>query len=254
MPKRLLRNELNQPKIRRIKMKKYITLSFLFLTACGVDTDKINDQIDAQSAQNGGIVRQADTKEIVVEYRKEGQRVALSVADTADLPGCSNANVSQLVYVKSANMYFECANETWTQFIAEPVKTPEEQKAPSKAIETKTEIKAEELPINGWKDPISGSTWLIGGIMDADNLKARPACSNEYRLPRADELLAAYSHGLIGVAKAFGDYQGFWTGFAKVRPYGDTHIRAIMQEAFDLEANEILDTMTAPFGVACIKP
>lgn len=76
---------------------KYQIILAMLLTACGHD-DSQNAKDPTPPADTGAKIERPaeEPKEVTVEYRKDGDQIALALDDTKDLPACTNANAQQL--------------------------------------------------------------------------------------------------------------------------------------------------------------
>lgn len=133
---------------------------------------------------------------------ESGPLNSIAVAKVSDLPECSEANDTQLGYVKAEDLFYVCENASWETIAIK------DGKDGSDGVTTIQEIEATNKK-NQWVDPITGLSWLLGG--GGDYSQAVAACSGDYRLPTWAEASTAISHGVRAVAASVPtSTQNFW--------------------------------------------
>jgi hypothetical protein len=179
--------------------KAILIVSFVFyiligMVGCGADDskEKAAEEYDQQAKVDG----EDDEKEVVLEYRRAGERMALAVDDTKDVPECESLNDRQLVYVKKTDEFFSCEDGEWLEVDLKGPKGDPGEPAPI-------------IADNMWQDPITEEIFLIAG--NAKYPDAQSACAGDYRLPSLDEATTAVLHGLGGVAEDISGIANMWT-------------------------------------------
>jgi hypothetical protein len=94
-------------------------LIILLLAALGYGcgTEPTQPAADENKPTKGGIVYQDEPKEktVVVEYHKEGDKTALALEDTDELPECTLQNERQLAWIKRTEQFFACTDGEWVE-------------------------------------------------------------------------------------------------------------------------------------------
>lgn len=222
---------------------KILPIAFVLLAACGVENPQNGGETQVNFAEQGGVEHAKNDKEIVTEYRKEAGRMAVSLAETKDLPQCNNANFNQLAYVRSEKKFFECVSGVWGEIIIGTEGPKGEKGEPGPP--------APAPSINAWRDPISGSEWVIGGMVRVGVIQSASPCSGEYRLPSEAELVVGLSHGLSAAANRLGQYVGFWT--SDYKPHDVSGEIVMLPVGYAVTGDEIYTVRTAILGAACLK-
>lgn len=232
-------------------MKRILFLA-LFLSACGSDNSSTDDKLKQnEENQGGGIERQTEEpKPNVVEYHKEGGRLALALEDTKDLPACTFENDSQLAYIKKTEQFFSCDEETWVEI---PMKAKEGPsgtagaQGPAGPPGPKGDDGA-PATANQWFDPMAKKTWLVGAAVTQAAIMVGPeVCSGDYRMATSAELQTAVTHGLSIASGAFGGSTSFWSSDTVADVSGD------LIPVFVNASGQANVSAGAPAGVACIE-
>lgn len=207
----------------------------LIVTACGTDPNATGTNPNGTPATDKSSIQYQpadDTKEVTVEYRKDGESYALSVDDTKDMPACERTNNRQLVYVKNQDKFFAC-EDNWVE-----VNIRGEAGAAGKDGASvvgpkgdKGDPGADGKPVspNQWYDPITEKTWLVGSLLAQGMIPVQPPCANGWRLGSLAETREAIHHGLALASAHLNGPVTFWTAsfsadptLADVRAYLDT--------------------------------
>lgn len=224
----------------------YALWLIVFTSACGMPPPA--DQEPKAASDDESIERQKDDPEpLVVEYHKEGERLALALEDTKDLPSCSFENEKQLAFVKRTEQFFECSDEQWNEL---PIKGADGETGatgPQGPVGPKGDAGAPAVA-NQWFDPMTEETWLVGAAISQSPLMLNPSaiCGGSYRLASSAELQTAVLHGLSIASGAFGGSTTFWSSDTIADVNGDAipvFVKANGQ-------SQVSDGQT--HGVACI--
>lgn len=227
----------------------YALWLILSLTACGTEPATTAEPVAAET-YGETINRQDNEPEpLVVEYRKDGERLALALEDTKDLPACELDNEKQLAYIKRTEQFFECSDEEWNEV---PIKGKSgdsgEQGAtgPQGPSGPKGDA-GQPATANQWFDPMAENTWLVGAaVSQAPIILGTAVCSGSYRLASSAELQAAILHGLSIASGSFGGSTTFWSSDTIADVNGDpipVFVKANGQ-------SQVSDGQT--HGVACV--
>lgn len=167
-------------------------LLFLLLISCGTDDGENKAEPTAESPA---------LKENENEFTPDNSMVSIAVADFSMLKACDESLQNQLAYVKNENQFYVCDGD-WTKIEINGEKGEKGEKGtPGDATKV--------LDSNLWVDEITGLTWLIGGVGNHDTAVA--TCVNKYRLPSAQEGLAAMQNGIRAAATIKGAVSlDFW--------------------------------------------
>lgn len=185
---------------------RYQILFLLSLTACGHDDSQKSTE-PAPTASPANIERPAEEpKEMTVEYRRDGDQLALVVADTKDLPACTNANAQQLAWAKSSEQFFSCDGATWQEIA---VKGKDGAEGPKGKTGDRGEPGKPPAP-NEWVDPVTETRWLIG-LPSVNIASADQICAGKWRMPNMLEASAAVQHGLLVVSGTMNGPASLWT-------------------------------------------
>lgn len=194
----------------------------LVLTACG----------NSSEGDSAAPIANVDAKS---EAPNEGVIQSIAVAKVSDLPECSEANDTQLGYVKADKQFYVCESASWNEI------SIEDGEDGSDGVTTVKEIEATNKK-NQWVDPITGLSWLLGGGGDYDQAVA--ACSGAYRLPTWDEAVAGINHGVRGIAASVPVGQNFWIDVPGQYWYATETASA---------PNKFQVLATAAYNVYCVK-
>jgi hypothetical protein len=192
---------------------KYLFLSLILLTSCGAEPTEETAKPTA-TQPSGSIDYQPEAaKEVVVEYRKDGESYAITVSDTSELPACEKSNSKQLAWVKTTEQFFSCEDASWVEV---PMKKPEavvgsQGEKGDKGEPGEDGADGQPVPANQWFDPITGQSWLIGVTIAEGALGSITPCSGDWRMPTKAETKVAVQHGLLIAAQQLHTQSQVWT-------------------------------------------
>jgi len=214
----------------------FLTLMALVL-ACGQQSSNDEKESKENFDSGGGIDREPEEKEIVTEYKKSGDKHAIALATTKELPECDLGNENQLAYIKDDDKFLTCYDGVWTEIDIEGAEGPKGDKGdPGEAI---------VLSQNQWVDPITKRVWLIGANVTYS--QALASCTGDYAIPTYDELHVAVLHGLGVASAAIDGSDNGWTN--ETMPANPSAVRVITFNPL----NDGYFQLTESHGVMCIK-
>lgn len=213
--------------------------------ACGPQPTAQEQQTFKKEEQPAIQYQPENPKEVVVEYRKDGEQYAIALNDTSELPECTHANNRQIAYIKPTEQFFSCESESW-QEISVKGKIGETGQKGDKGDKGEP---GEPTSSNQWFDPISKKTWLIGASANYAMTKTYyQACTGEYKLPSRAEATEAAIHGLGTAFPALqGSANGVWTNDP-----GQTD-PALYAYVILMNGSEAEKSIAESHGVACLK-
>lgn len=196
-----------QPKKKEGFKPMLTIISMLFLlvvTACGADPTGQNQEQQNSGNDDNDVNYVQDEKQIVVEYRKNGNVYAAALNDYSEMPECDMSNNKQLVYIKEpVDKFYSCEDEAWeeVQFAKQGPPGPQGPKGDP----------ADPLPANVWEDPFTQDQWLVLAKMNYATVTINQPCSGDWRLPTQAEGLAAAVHGIYTFSHDLNNVNEMWT-------------------------------------------
>ena len=238
------------------------------LTGCGTEPTP-TDAAKERSSENPGTgprsPEEDPTRENVIEYRKDGQNLALAIEDTSELPACELANNKQLVYVKNAEVFLSCEEETWQEVpMAQGEKGDKGDKG-DRGDKGETVVgpigpvgpegpkgdTGRPAAVNEWVDPITEVRWLIGPSQTHSQLTFGGACNGAgWRIPNALEAAEAVTNGLGLAGKNLGGADHVWTSDFQVSQLDPAVSWRVYIDGAGFERAELGGAAT--HGVACL--
>jgi hypothetical protein len=217
-------------------------LLFFVLAACGADPNATGTEPTTAPADDGVIYQPDDPKEIVVEYRRDGDVYALAVNDTDELPACTHEFNGKLAWIKNTEQFFACEDSTWTEIAVhgrdgkdgEPGSRGEPGRPPSP---------------NEWVDPTTEDRWLFGAPIGSDTLAASTPCADGWRLGTSAELVSAVQRGLSLASGSIGGPTVFWSS-EFLTDATDGFSRRVYVNASGVAS--VFMVGAGPAGVACL--
>ncbi len=225
--------------------------ALLFVVACGTDPSATEETKTVGTDPGENIERQpAEPRENVVEYRKDGERIALALEDTADLPACALDNEAQLAWIKSTEEFFACTQGTWVQV---PVKGKDGAGGAAGTVGPAGPKGDKGDPgtpavANQWFDPMTEDSWIVGAAVSQGPiiLNGSP-CAGDYRAPTSAEVQTAVLHGLSIASVAFGGAATFWSSDSIAEPLNGDQVPVYVNASGVASMSN-----GAAHGVACI--
>jgi hypothetical protein len=225
------------------------------MTACGqapssatqCQPSEANSCQSTTTDQGGQVDHGPDQKQVVTEYKKTANNVAIALADSKDLPECSLANDKQLAYIKNEDTFYACdaIAATWTIVDIKGSKGDQGPIGPSGSNGKDGEV----ATLNMWVDPITGLKWLIGG--QANRTEAQNFCTDPYRLPTEPEAYMASQHGLGLASHAISGPTSLWSD--DFSNYGVDGLTPFYRFIDLSSPNQLAtDSASAIHGVVCV--
>ncbi len=174
-------------------MKTIIAVLLLIstITSCGqmpAATEAVTE--DEKAGDDNYIDYAEDEKEIVTEYKRVGSVTAIALANTSDLPECSNATDGLIAFIKAESQFYTCDLDLWVQIDlrgANGATGPQGPIGPAGPA-------AQPLSPNHWLDPISQLLYMVGS--QGNRTQADQTCASPYRVPTSQELFIGANRGL----------------------------------------------------------
>lgn len=211
------------------------------ITSCGQEAEPKNTEADAIDYDD------PEQEEVVVEYRKDGDILTITVDETRSLPPCEHANSAQRAWVKSDDKFFVCSDLLWI----------EEVKAFNPATDgpDHTDEPKAALGLNEWVDPVTERIWMVSSPTTATLLQAFPPCASEYALGSIQEVRAASQHGLSLYSVQIGSLPALWTNEVEeqVQPTAEDGTISTLYVRWVVAETGAKSLTVETAGVACLK-
>lgn len=168
---------------------------------------------------------------------------SIAIASMGDLPECSEANNTQLAYIKDEKAFYVCEGNDWNIIDDAPVEVlTVKGKNGSNGSDGAT------VTTNNWYDAVTGKLWLIGANVHYSVIST--SCVSPWRLPTKQEALAAAQRGLGVAATTISGPTTMWTSTPYNVGTSQTYITAISTSP--AEAEHLLSSGTFR-GLFCIE-